>query len=103
MVIFNVEIWQKDADNLMALSCADKKKWIKTHTNQQNDTLIEEFLKSVNRGNDEECHGCKQAKNEQPKGNAETIAAATEPIDATSDGKGGNRKGGNKPTRNQGG
>ena len=100
MQIFNIEIFGETADKFMAMSCADKKKFIKENSNQQSDELIEQFLKSVNRGNDDECHGCKKAKNEQPKGNPETIAAATEPIGTTSDGKGGNRKGGNKPTGN---
>ena len=103
MQIFNIEIFGETADKFMAMSCADKKKFIKENSNQQSDELIEQFLKSVNRGNDEECHGCKKAKNEQPKTNTPEVTAAIEPIDAPSDGKGGNRKGGNKPTRNQGG
>lgn len=92
MQVFNVEIWGEDADKFMALSCSDKKKWIKKHSNQQSDVLIEEFLKSVNRGNDDECHGCKQAKNEQPKTNAPEVTTATEPIDASGDGKGRSNK-----------
>ena len=99
MQVFNVEIWGEDADNFMALSCADKKEWIKKHSNQQSDELIEEFLKSVNRGNDDECQGCKKAKNEQPKTNTPEVTAAVEPVDAPSDGKGGNHKRRDKPTR----
>ena len=69
-----------------------KKKFIKENSNQQSDELIEEFLKSVNRGNDDECHGCKKAKNEQPKTNTPEVTAAIEPANAPSDGKGGNHK-----------
>ena len=100
MQVFNVEIWGEDADNFMALSCADKKEWIKKHSNQQSDELIEEFLKSVNRGNDDECHGCKKAKNEQPKTNTPEVTAAIEPADVAGDGSGASNKRGNKPVRN---
>jgi len=66
MQIFNIEIWGEDADKFMALSCAKKKEWIKTNTNQSDDAIIEVFLKAATRGNDDECHGCKEArKNEQ--------------------------------------
>ena len=99
MQVFNVEIWGEDADNFMALSCADKKEWIKKHSNQQSDELIEEFLKSVNRGNDDECHGCKKAKNEQPKTNTPEVTAAIEPVDVAGNGSGASDKRRNKPTR----
>jgi len=62
MVVFNIEIWGEDADRFMALSCPNKKKWIKENTNQQNDALIDEFLKYAVRGTDDECAGCKKAK-----------------------------------------
>lgn len=62
MQIFDIEIWGEHADEFMALSCDKKKDWIKKHSNQQNDDLIDDFIKSVNRGNDEECQGCKEAK-----------------------------------------
>lgn len=61
MKIFNVEIFHSDADHFLALSCADKKEWIKENTNQTNDELIEEFIKTVVKGEDE-CAGCKKAK-----------------------------------------
>ena len=100
MQVFNVEIWGEDADNFMALSCADKKEWIKKHSNQQSDELIEEFLKSVNRGNDDECQGCKKAKNEQPKTNTPEVTAAIEPIDVAGDGSGASNKRRDKPAGN---
>lgn len=62
MKIFNVTINGKDADNFMDLSCDAKKEWIKANTNQQNDDLINAFIKSVKRGTDEECQGCKDKK-----------------------------------------
>lgn len=100
MQVFNVEIWGEDADNFMALSCADKKEWIKKHSNQQSDELIEEFLKSVNRGNDDECQGCKKAKNEQPKTNTPEVTAAIEPVDVAGNGSGASNKRRDKPAGN---
>jgi len=100
MQVFNVEIWGEDADNFMVLSCADKKEWIKKHSNQQSDELIEEFLKSVNRGNDDECHGCKKAKNEQPKTNTPEVTAAIEPVDVAGNGSGASNKRRDKPAGN---
>ena len=62
MTIFNIQIWGDDADRFMALSCEQKKVYIKKHTNQQNDELIKQFIKTALRGNYDECHGCKEAK-----------------------------------------
>ena len=62
MEIFNIQIFGETADNFMKLSCAKKKEFVKKNTNQKNDILIDEFLKAVVRGNDEECKGCKDAK-----------------------------------------
>ncbi len=62
MQIFNVHIYGKDADWFMALGCAKKKEWIKANTNQTNETLIDNFVKNCNRGNDDECLDCKKAK-----------------------------------------
>lgn len=99
MDIFNIKIWGETADKFMAMSCADKKKFIKENSNQQSDELIDEFLKSVNRGNDEECHGCKEAKNEQPKTNTPEVTAAIEPANVAGNGSGASDKRRNKPTR----
>jgi len=100
MQIFNIEIFGETADKFMAMSCADKKKFIKENSNQQSDELIDEFLKSVNRGNDEECHGCKEAKNEQPKTNTPEVTAAIEPVDVAGNGSGASNKRRDKPAGN---
>jgi len=99
MQIFNIEIFGETADKFMAMSCADKKKFIKENSNQQSDELIEQFLKSVNRGNDDECHGCKKAKNEQPKTNTPEVTAAIEPANVAGNSSGASDKRRNKPTR----
>lgn len=98
MQVFNVQIFGTDAEIFMKMSCADKKKWIKEKTNQKDNTLIEDFLKTVKLG-DAECDGCKKAKNEQPKTNTPEVTAATEPADITGNGSGASDKRRNKPTR----
>lgn len=66
MQIFNVDIFGSDADWFMEQSCADKKTWIKKNTNVTDSELIDNFVKTCNRGKDDECAGCKKAKeNEQ--------------------------------------
>lgn len=46
MEIFNIQIFGDDIKGFTHLSCSAKKEWIKTHTNQSNDVLIDEFLQS---------------------------------------------------------
>ena len=46
MEIFNIQIFGDDVKGFTHLSCSAKKEWIKTHTNQSNDVLIDEFLQS---------------------------------------------------------
>lgn len=61
MQIFDKQLFGSDAALFLSWDCATKKAWIKKNTNQQNDTLIEEFLKTV-RPDGDECQGCKDAK-----------------------------------------
>lgn len=61
MQIFDKQLYGSDADYFLSLSCSDKNKWIKKNTNQQNDSLIDEFIKTV-RADGDECQGCKDAK-----------------------------------------
>lgn len=62
MQIFDVEIFGSCADWFMEQSCEGKKEWIKKNANVTSDVLIDEFIKSCNRGNDDECLGCKKSK-----------------------------------------
>ena len=62
MQIFDVEIFGGCADWFMKQSCEGKKEWIKKNTNVTSNALIDEFIKSCNRGNDDECLGCKKSK-----------------------------------------
>lgn len=61
MKIFNKSIFGTDADYFMALSCEEKKQWIRDNTNVTNEDLICEFVKNANRGKDE-CDECKKKK-----------------------------------------
>lgn len=61
MQIFDKQLFSTDAEKFLSWSCAVKKEWIKKNTNQQNDELIDEFIKTV-RADGDECQGCKDAK-----------------------------------------
>jgi hypothetical protein len=82
MQIFNVEIFGSCADWFMNQSCVNKKDWIKKNTNQSSDILIDEFIKTCNRGNDNECEGCKKAKIND-KDNISSGVPTKEPITST--------------------
>jgi len=100
MNIGKTEIYGADADAFMALSCDDKKVWIKENTPHKSDDEIQGIIDSLIRGNDEECHGCKEAKNEQPKTNTPEVTAAIEPVDVAGNGSGASNKRRDKPAGN---
>lgn len=76
--IFNKRLFNNDIDLFFTLSQCDQKKWIKKHTNQQNDALIIEFLKSPNIKNSKECLNCGKDANIS-KVNAIEVTVDSEP------------------------
>jgi hypothetical protein len=58
MEIFNKHIFGSDADYFKQLSVIEQVNWIKKHTNQQNDDLINEFLSNIPENNDKNCINC---------------------------------------------
>jgi len=58
MEIFNKHIFGSDADYFKQLSVIEQVNWIKKHTNQQNDDLINEFLSNIPENNDKNCIDC---------------------------------------------
>ena len=82
MQVFNVHIYGKDADWFMSLGCDAKKDWIKANTNQTNETLIDNFVKNCNRGNDNECLDCKRTK-QNGANNISTSVSDQEPSVST--------------------
>lgn len=58
IVIFNKVLFFGDADDFLTWSCAKKKEWIKKNTNQQNDEVIDQFIKTVCKEHLNGCGGC---------------------------------------------
>ena len=88
MILFNVSIFGQDADWFCEQPKAVQKEWILNNTNQSDDTLIDELLSNINRGNDCDCGCAKCEKNEYiSKANA-VYVTVIEPAKVGSDGKG---------------
>jgi hypothetical protein len=96
MEIFNIQIFGDTKNEFIHLSCSAKKEWIKTHTNQTDDILIEELLQSNYIKNNACCAECgeKFKENDFSKDNV-TEVAVVEPTEVEGDSKRGNRKRGN--------
>jgi hypothetical protein len=95
MKIFNVSIFGEDADWFCEQPKNVQKDWILSNTNQCDDTLIDELLSNINRGNDCDCGCAKCEKNGNISKNNVNEIAIVEPTEVGSDGKRGNRKRGN--------
>jgi hypothetical protein len=76
MEIFNKHIFGSDADYFKQLSVIEQVNWIKKHTNQQNDNLINEFLSNIPENNDKNCIDCGNKR----KGISEKITTDTESV-----------------------
>jgi hypothetical protein len=61
MQIFNIQINGIDAEEFCKQSTTYKLKWIKANTNQQNDSIIMEFLQNPNKTDKCGC-GCTEKK-----------------------------------------
>lgn len=79
MEIFGKHIFGTDADDWLKL-CKDKKKeWILKHTNQTDETLIDEFVKNPKISKECKCLDCGKNGNISKRISKE-VATATEPI-----------------------
>ena len=89
MTIFNIELFGTDADWFCTLSKSDQFAWIKTNTNQFNDDLINEFLKTPLNTKKEYCIPCRDKKQKLSiakivedgnisKGNEQEVAPSSE-------------------------
>lgn len=58
MEIFNVQIFGEDKDQWLLQTVEDKVEWIRKHTNQQDDAIIEEFVNNPNVSKDKICLTC---------------------------------------------
>jgi len=62
MTIFNIELFGSDADWFCNLTVSEQVTWIKSNTNQVNDDLISEFLKTPLNSKKEYCIPCRDKK-----------------------------------------
>ena len=88
MKIFNVSIFGEDADWFCEQPKNVQKDWILSNTNQSDDTLIDELLSNINRGNDCDCGCAKCEKNGNISKNNVNEVAIVEPNEVGSDGAG---------------
>lgn len=58
MEIFGKYIFGSDAEQWVKLSINEKVNWIKKHTKQQNDDIINDFLVNINTSPDNNCLDC---------------------------------------------
>ena len=58
MQIFNVQIFGEDKDYWLSQTAEWKVEWIRNHTNQQNDAIIEEFINNIKISKDKICLTC---------------------------------------------
>ena len=104
MTIFNIQIWGEDAENFCSLSNDDKIQWIKSHTNVNNDVIINEFLQSNYKGSKQCCAKCGEVNNQFiPNANfsktvSESFATVTTSGDATKNGGGNSNE---RPKKNK--
>lgn len=90
MVIFNVEIFGTDKEWFCNLTASEQVAWIKTNTNQLDDTLINEFLSNSLHNRQDYCYTCRGNKQKisiakivengnQLQRNAEEVETIVEP------------------------
>lgn len=87
MTIFNVELFGTDAEWFCNLSVSEQISWIRSNTNQNDDTLINEFLSNSLYNRVDYCFTCRDNKKRV------TIAKIVED---------GNKLQGNEPTIEKG-
>lgn len=89
--IFNKQLHGTDADKFLTWSCSVKKEWIKSNTNQQDDTLIDRFIKTVCKHELSGCGGCNNTGNVtsriQPKAKQANQTSTSKPDAGVDKGK----------------
>jgi len=75
MEIFNKQIFGSDADWFLEQPTMAQVEWIKKHTNQQNDDIIDEFLSNITKGTDKNCLDCGQNGNKRITVSEEVITS----------------------------
>jgi hypothetical protein len=90
MTIFNIQLFGSDADWFCELSKTKQLAWVKANTNQNNDTVINEFLATCSNKKDDYCYTCRDNKQRVSiakivengnisKGNEQEVTTVVEP------------------------
>jgi hypothetical protein len=101
--IFNVQLFGSDADWFCNLSVTEQISWIKSNTNQVNDTFINQFLSNSLHNKKDYCFTCRDNKQRVTiakivedgnisKGNEQEVTAVVEPTDFNANRRKGNKK-----------
>jgi hypothetical protein len=101
--IFNVQLFGSDADWFCNLSITEQVNWIRSNTNQLDDTLINEFLSNAVHNRQDYCFTCRGNKEKISiakiaengnisKGNEQEVTAVVEPTSVNANRRKGNKK-----------
>jgi hypothetical protein len=101
--IFNVQLFGSDADWFCNLSITEQVNWIRSNTNQLDDTLINEFLSNAVHNRQDYCFTCRGNKEKISiakiaqngnisKGNEQEVTAVVEPTNVNANRRKGNKK-----------
>ncbi len=101
--IFNVQLFGSDADWFCNLSITEQVNWIRSNTNQLDDTLINEFLSNAVHNRQDYCFTCRGNKEKISiakiaengnisEGNEQEVTAVVEPTSVNANRRKGNKK-----------
>jgi hypothetical protein len=101
--IFNVQLFGSDADWFCNLSITKQVNWIRSNTNQLDDTLINEFLSNAVHNRQDYCFTCRGNKEKISiakiaengnisEGNEQEVTAVVEPTNVNANRRKGNKK-----------
>lgn len=101
--IFNVQLFNSDADWFCSLSVTEQVNWIRSNTNQLDDTLINEFLSNAVHNRQDYCFTCRGKKEKISiakiaengnisEGNEQEVTAVVEPTIVNANRRKGNKK-----------
>jgi hypothetical protein len=101
--IFNVQLFGSDADWFCNLSITEQVNWIRSNTNQLDDTLINEFLSNAVHNRQDYCFTCRGNKEKISiakivengnisEGNEQEVTAVVEPTIVNANRRKGNKK-----------
>lgn len=91
--IFGRFLFESDAEAWLKLCKEQKKEWILTHTEQKDESLINEFINNPNISKDCKCLDCGKTKKNESSGISEKITATPKSVKASGNSKSNSHKG----------